>query len=53
MVLGVWGFGDFQFWGLGLDNNVLAEDGGLLQVLSLQDFSVSHSLLLVFLGLGT
>ena len=26
----VWGF-----WGLGLDNNVLAEDGGLLQVLPL------------------
>ena len=35
MVWGVWGFGDFEFWGLGLDNNVLAEDGGLIQVLSL------------------
>ena len=27
---GVWGF-----WGLGLANNVLAEDGGLLQILPL------------------
>ena len=35
MVWGVWGFGDFKFWGPGLDNNVLAEDGGLLQVLPL------------------
>ena len=26
---------DFGFRGLGLDNNVLAEDGGLLQVLPL------------------
>ena len=26
------GLGDFGFWGLGLDDNVLAEDGGLLQV---------------------
>ena len=35
MVWGVWGFRDFEFWGLGLDNNVLAEDGGLLHVLAL------------------
>ena len=30
-----WGFGDFGFWGLGLDINVLVEDGGLLEVLPL------------------
>ena len=33
--MGIGGFGDFVFWGLGLDNNVLAENGGLLQVLLL------------------
>ena len=32
---GFWGLVDFGFRGLGLDNNVLAEDGGLLQVLPL------------------
>ena len=29
------GLGDFGFWGLGIDNNVPVEDGGLLQVLPL------------------
>ena len=32
---GFWGFRDFGFRGLGLDNYVLAEDSGLLQVLPL------------------
>ena len=30
-----WGLGDFGFWGLGIDDNVHVEDGGLLQVLPL------------------
>ena len=29
---GFWGFGDFGFRGLGLDNYVLAEDSGLLHL---------------------
>ena len=61
-----WGLGDFGFWGLGIDNNVPFEDGGLLQVLPLTvhlNFFLqksrgwlvggSPSPLLVFLGLGT
>ena len=29
------GLGDFGFLGLGLDNDIFAEDGGLIQVLPL------------------
>ena len=32
---GFWGLVDFEFRGLGLDINALAEDGGLFQVLPL------------------
>ena len=33
--MGFWGFGVLGFWGLRIDNNVLAEDGELCQVIPL------------------